>query len=231
MSELGRAGSARGELVLRRRDDGALELRVNGVFVVDTLETSSERQLATASLAAVPTPRRVLVGGLGLGFTLRAVLDDPRVERVTVVELEGAVVDWLSAGLVPGGAELVGDPRVSVRVEDIADHVARAEPEAYDVVLLDVDNGPDFLVHPANADLYRAPFLRGCARVLDRSGMLVVWSMAESAALTTRLGDLFARTWTQPCPVRLGDRDETYWLHLAGEPLGPVPSAGPTRLG
>jgi spermidine synthase len=231
LSELARAESARGELVLRRRDDGALELRVNGVFIVDTLETSSERELARASLATVTAPRRVLVGGLGLGFTLRAVLDDPRVEEVTVVELEPAVVDWLRAGLVPGGAELLADPRLSVLVGDIADHVTRADPAAYDVVLLDVDNGPDFLVHAANADLYRAPFLRRCARVLDRDGVLVVWSMAESQALATGLGDAFGRTWTHPCPVRLGGRDETYWLHLAGHPPGPSPSTAPSALG
>jgi spermidine synthase len=231
VSELARAESGRGELVLRRRDDGALELRVNGVFVVDTVETSSERELAAASLAAAPNPRRVLVAGLGLGFTLRAVLDDPRVDQVTVVELEAAVVDWLCAGLVPGGAELLGDPRVTVRVEDVADHVAGAGAQAYDVLLLDVDNGPDFLVHAANAGLYRAPFLRCCARVLDRGGVLVVWSMSQSATLAARLADVFARAWTQPCPVRLDGRDETYWLHLASRPRGPIPSAAPGTLG
>lgn len=224
MSEVARAVSARGELVLRRRDDGALELRVNGVFVVDTVETSSERELATASLAAVSAPRRVLVGGLGLGFTLRAVLDDPRMQRVTVVELEPALVDWVRAGLVPGGAGLLADPRVSVRVGDIADHVARAAPEAYDVVLLDVDNGPGYLVHAANAELYRVPFLRRCARVLAGGGVLVVWSMTESDALTTDMRAVFARVWTRPCPVRLGTRRETYWLHLASG--APTPGAG-----
>ena len=229
MSELARAGSDRGELVLRRRDDGALELRVNGVFVADTVETSSERELARVSLAAVSAPRRVLVGGLGLGFTLRAVLDDPRVQRVTVVELEAALVDWIGAGLVPGGSGLLSDPRVSVHVGDIADHVARADPASYDVVLLDVDNGPDYLVHAGNAELYRVPFLRRCARVLDAGGVLVVWSMTESEALTTGLRAVFARAWTRPCPVRLGTRRETYWLHLASGP--PIASAGPATLG
>ena len=216
-AEVARADSARGETVLRRRDDGALELRVNGVFVMDTVETSSERRLAEASLAVVEAPRRVLVAGLGLGFTLRAVLDHPAIEHATVVELEPALVDWLRAGLVAGSAGLVDDPRVSVLVGDVAEVVAdmAAGRATYDLVLLDVDNGPDFLVHEANAALYRTPFLATCGRLLAAGGVLVVWSMNESQPLLDELHGAFPTVWTQPCPVRLGERDETYWLHLA----------------
>ena len=223
MTELARAASERGELVLRRRGDEALELRVNGVFVMDAAGAASERELATAGIAAVATPRRVLVAGLGLGFTLRAVLADPRVEQVTVVELEPVLVHWLRCGLAPGGAAALEDPRVSVLVADVADAVTAAATGAYDLALLDVDNGPDFLVHEANADLYRVPFLRACRRMLDRGGALVVWSMSESRALADRLGAVFGQVQTRPCPVRLGTRDETYWLHVA------TPAARPDR--
>ena len=219
-STVARAVSERGELVLRRRHDGPLELRANGVFVMDDDEVSSERRLAEASLAAAADPRRVLVAGLGLGITLAAVLEDPRVERVTVVELEPVLIDWLRADVVPGGAALLGDPRVDMRVDDVAAVVADAAAAAYDVVLLDVDNGPDFLVHDDNADLYREPFLRRCARVLSAKGVLVVWSMNESAALVDALGAAFPQVWTERCRVRLGGRDAAYWLHLA--------RAGPT---
>ena len=214
-STVARAESERGELVLARRADGPLELRANGVFVMDTDEISSERRLAEASLAAAADPRRVLVGGLGLGCTLAAVLEDPRVEQATVAELEPVLVDWLRADVVPGGAELLSDPRVEVRVDDVAAVVTEAADAAYDVVLLDVDNGPDFLVHDANADLYREPFLRQCARILAAGGVLVVWSMNESAALVSALGAAFPRVWTERCRVRLGERNAAYWLHLA----------------
>ena len=218
-----RAGSDRGELVLRVRHDGALELRVNGVFVMDSAETSSERELAAASLAAVGDPRRVLVAGLGLGFTLRAVLDHPRVEKVTVVELEPALVGWLRGGLVPGGDVLLADPRVTVLVGDIAGAVAVSDPaeaERYDGVLLDVDNGPEHLVHEANAVLYQTPFLQRVSGLVGDGGVLVIWSMNESPALVESLGSVFGRVWTQPCLVRLGERDETYWLHLAAAAVG-----------
>ena len=102
--ELARAESERGELVLRqRRDDGAasvLELRANGVFVMDTAETTSEVALAAAALDLVDDPRDVLVGGIGLGFTMHAVLADPRVERCTVVEIEEALVGWMRDGTI-----------------------------------------------------------------------------------------------------------------------------------
>jgi len=226
VTELVRATSERGELVLRRRHDHELELRVNGVYVMDTAGTGSEQQLAAAGVAAVARPGRVLVAGLGLGVTLRTVLLDPRVLHVTVVELEPALVDWLRRGVVPGGPELLDDPRVVVLVADVADVVPQTRPRTYDLVLLDLDNGPDFLVHDANADLYREPFLRACARLLDANGALVIWSMNESPPLVDRMRAVFGQVWTQRCPVRLGTRDETYWLHLATPSPAPSPTLG-----
>src|SRR4051812_499200 len=97
--EVARAESERGEIVLRRRVEehaaDALELRVNGVFVMDTRETTSEMELAAAALDLVDEPKRVVVGGLGLGFTTQRVLADHRVEDVRVVEIEGALVGWM----------------------------------------------------------------------------------------------------------------------------------------
>src|SRR3954453_10256144 len=93
-----RSAAGRGELVLRGRYDGALELRANGVFVMDTVETSTERALATRALALHRDPGTVLVAGLGLGFTLRAVLEDDRVQRVTVAEIEDALIGWMRDG-------------------------------------------------------------------------------------------------------------------------------------
>jgi len=211
-----RVRSPRGELVLRRRADGALELRVNGVFVMDTTQTSSERALATSVLAAVERPRRVLVAGLGLGCTLAAVLDDERIAHVDVVELERALIDWLRADIVPGGAALLADPRVRAHEGDVAQ--ALDDSASYDVVLLDVDNGPDYLVHDSNIDLYRAPFLARCAAHLRSGGALGVWSMNESLGLAEALGKVFAEVCALPQPVRHGGRPQTYWLHLATSP-------------
>ena len=164
--EIARASSERGEVVLRRRltgdDDqgpGVVELRVNGVFVMDTLETSTERELAAVALRQVDQPSRVLVGGLGLGFTAHEVLTDPRVERVDVVEIEEALVGWMRDGTVPHGPTFLADERLRVVVGDLRAAVAEVGPRSYDLVLLDVDNGPGQLVHDSNAEIYERPFL------------------------------------------------------------------------
>ena len=175
MPSVARAASPRGEVSLCRRDDDVLELRVNGVFVMDTAETSSERALARVALAAVARPARVLVGGLGLGFTAAEVLADDRVAGLDVVEIEQAVLDWLSDGTVPHGPALLADARLTVHIDDVLSYMSRARAASYDVVLLDVDNGPDQLVHLPNRALYERAGLAvaaACARARWRAGGL-----------------------------------------------------------
>jgi spermidine synthase len=207
-----RATTPRGEVVVRRRDDDALELRVNGVFVMDTAESSSERLLARAVLDQEHVcPRRVLVGGLGLGFTLRELLDDARVERVLVAEVEPAVVEWVRSGLLPG-ADLLTDPRVEVVVDDVRRTVGRQPPSSYDVLLLDVDNGPDFLVHDDNARVYEAAFLAECRDRLDQGGVLAVWSSSHSQTLADAMTATYGSCQVIAVDVDLQGRAERYWL-------------------
>jgi spermidine synthase len=213
--EIARAESPRGEVVLReRRDENTptiLELRVNGVFAMDTLETTSERALANAALQRVTRPSRVLVGGLGLGFTMHEVLADPRVEECTVVEIEPALVDWMRDGTIAHGARMLADDRVTLVVADVATALAEAGDDAYDLVLLDVDNGPDHLVHDANDALYTEPLLRTAHRVTAQ--VLAIWSASEAPRLGAAMGAVFGNVEATPYDVRLGERDEDYWLY------------------
>ena len=217
--EIARAESDRGELVLRERRpaDGptSLELRANGVFVMDTLEFSTEKALATAALALVDQPRAVIVGGLGLGFTMHEVLADSRVEKCAVVEVEEALVGWMRDGTVPHGPALLADERVAVVVADIAVALAEAKPATYDLILLDVDNGPGYLVHASNAALYETPFLQGARSALRPGGALVVWSAEAAPDLEQALGTTFDDVESRPYDVLLQGRDEQYWLYAA----------------
>ena len=217
--EIARAESERGELVLRERrpDDGptSLELRANGVFVMDTVECSTEKALATAALALVDRPRAVVVGGLGLGFTMHEVLADSRVERCAVVEVEEALVGWMRDGTVPHGPALLADERVSVVVADIAAAIAEAKPATYDLILLDVDNGPGYLVHDGNAALYEEQFLAGARAVLRPGGALVVWSADQAPTLEQALRATFDEVEERARDVLLQGRDEHYWLYVA----------------
>ena len=222
--EVARCESERGELVLRERRPGpddphggptVLELRANGTFVMDTAEHASEQALADAALDAVADPRRVLVGGLGLGFTLDRVLGDRRVEHVDVVEIEPALVEWMRDGTIPHGRRLLADSRARVVVADITRAIAEAGPATWDVVLLDVDNGPDQLVHDANRAIYDEPFLRAVHDRLEPGGALVVWSAAPAPRLLVTLRSVFGDVDERQHAVRLQERDERYWLYAA----------------
>jgi spermidine synthase len=207
VDEVARAVSERGELVLRRRVGGALELRVNGVFVMDDRETSSEELLAQVALSGKPS--RVLVGGLGLGYTVRALLASSSVREIVVAEIEPSLVEWMRGGLVPS---VLDDPRVVVAVGDVRDVVAGLD-EPVDGILLDVDNGPDFLVYDGNAAIYTDGFLGVCRSRLWPGGVLTVWSSSASAALEGAIGNVFGACVISPVPVKLQGRDETYYVY------------------
>lgn len=201
--------------ILRRRDNGATELRVNGVFVMDDRETSSERRLARAvvDLGA----RDILVGGLGLGFTVRELLAASDVRRVLVAELHPEIVGWMRDGTIPG-ADLLADPRVDVVLDDVRRVVADQAPGSHDAIVLDVDNGPDFLVHDANAEVYGPSFVAVCAERLRPGGHLCVWSMARSSTLRAGLEATFDLVDEARVPVRLQGRDEHYWILTGSRP-------------
>ena len=192
LEELGRATGGHGELVLRRRttaDGGHLELVVDGVFAMDDVDTSTERLLATEALRRVPGDRlSVLVGGLGLGWTAATALADRRVAAVDVVELQPALVGWAARGLLPSLAGL-SDRRLRLRVDDVAAALGAATGR-WDAVLLDVDNGPGFLVHAPNAALYRPPGLATALAALRPGGVLAIWSSDPAPELVATLGEL-----------------------------------------
>jgi len=230
-TEVARAESERGEIVLRERRQPAdvadpaadsaagapvvLELRVNGIFVIDTEEISSEKGLATAALKEVEDPRVVVVGGLGLGFTMHEVLGDSRVEKLVVVELEDALVQWMRDGTVPHGPSYLADERLTVLTADIRVAMAEATPATYDLVLLDVDNGPGFLVYDDNAAIYQPEFLARTRECLRPGGALAIWSAAKSSSLDTAMDDAFGNVVAIPYDVTLHDRAEQYWLYLS----------------
>ena len=216
--EVARAESERGEIVLRKRIEDraadALELRVNGIFVMDTRETSTEIELAAAALELVEDPRRVVVGGLGLGFTAQRVLADPRVEQVQVVELESALIGWMRDGTIPHGPGLLADKRLQLVDADIVQAVAEAL-STYDLVLLDVDNGPGHLVHPTNAALYEQDFLASTRGIIDPGGALVIWSASPAPELAAAMEQVFGNCTEHRYDVLLQERPEQYLLYVS----------------
>jgi spermidine synthase len=213
-----RATSPRGEVVLRKRCAGnaapGFELRVNGVCVMDTAETSSERALAARTLGLVESPDHVVVGGLGLGVTSRTLLSDGRVKRVTIAEIEPSVVDWMRDGTIPETWWLFADDRVEILNEDIRSTVGALPPGSVDAIVLDVDNGPGHLVYDTNAELYREPFLQSCRAALRAGGVLAVWSSHDSDELATAIRRTFGGSDRQRVDVTIQQRRSEVWLFL-----------------
>lgn len=169
------------ELVLYQRD-GVFTIRVGGFELMSSRAHGSEEVLASSVLAEVRNRRpTVLVGGLGMGFTLRAVLDAmPIGGRVMVAELLPEVVRWNRDHLGQLAGHPLDDPRVLLVETDVAEIMA-ARTRTFDAILLDVDNGPSALTDRRNADLYTVRGLAAVRRSLKPAGILGVWSAEPDA--------------------------------------------------
>jgi spermidine synthase len=233
---LGRAQGPRGEVVLRRRrgpGGGVEELVVNGAFAMDSDQVSSEQALGALATGTAPDAA-VLIGGLGLGYTAAAVTAQ-QVGRIDVVEIEECLVEWARQGLTATWSRLVADPRVRLHSCDIAAVLEHGltDQASWDLVLLDVDNGPDFLIHTDNARLYQPDLL---ARAVDRlrpGGRLAIWCQGPSPALEAALRGLPGTVDHQVHPVRRGERLLQYSIYvLTGPPSADAsPAARPTSRG
>ncbi len=175
--------------LFRRGDDFMIVLDRNELM--SSRMSGSEEALAVmtcARLPATPAPH-LLIGGYGMGFTLRAALARLGPDaRITVVELVPEIIAWARgpmAALTAGGLD---DPRVALVMNDVAATIAGASA-AYDAILLDVDNGPDGLVRTANDRLYARPGLAAAKAALRPGGTLAIWSAAPDAAFARRLTD------------------------------------------
>ncbi len=178
-----------GENLTLHRRDREYSIRVAGLELMNSRQHSSEEQLATLATAAKPnlSDATVLVGGLGMGFTLRAVLDQlPDSGRVTVAELVPEVVEWNRDYLAELAARPLDDRRVRTVVADVAE-LLRAADAAYDVILLDTDNGPEGTTHDSNDWLYTLDGLSAAHAALAPEGVLAIWSAFPSTAFTKRL--------------------------------------------
>lgn len=182
-----------GEYALWRRDR-ELVLRVNGFELMSSRRHGSEEAMATAAAAAIGRRRaRVLVGGLGFGYTLRAALDRLGPDgRIEVAELSGDIIEWNQQWIGELNAHPIRDPRVVVTHADLREVLARAPaPSAagggFDAILIDIDNGPWPVAARANRSFWLPEGLLGITRVLRRDGVLVVWSTDPDADFTARL--------------------------------------------
>jgi spermidine synthase len=177
-----------GELRLMQRGS-EFSIMAGPIELMNSRLSGSEEALAALACARIaPRPRpHLLIGGLGMGFTLRAALAALGPEaRVTVAELVPAVIAWAHGPLAPVFGDSLADRRVSIVAGDVGGVMA-AGRAAYDAILLDVDNGPEGLTRQANDSLYDIAGLGTARAALRAGGVLAVWSSGPSASFTHRL--------------------------------------------
>ncbi len=206
-----------GELVPRRRGP-VLEIIANGTFLMDTGGGASERALVRMAAERMPAPGRMVIAGLGVGFSLAEALSHPRVGRVEVIEREPVVVRWNRTHLRGVNGDALADARVRVHEADVVAWLAAAPPSSCDAICLDVDNGPDWLVTPGNAWLYGAEGIRAARHVLVPGGVLAVWSAAPAPDHVRRLREHFAQVEEIPVDHHSGAPDVVVLASPSGRP-------------
>ncbi|MBT2389591.1 spermidine synthase [Streptomyces sp. ISL-1] len=216
---LDRREGPHGEVVLRQR--GAHhEIIANGCFLMDTSDGRSERLLIDtayeALAAAGKTGPTLLIGGLGVGFSLARAAANPRWGRIAVVEREQAIIDWHRTGpLGQISGDALADPRSVILHTDLIAYL-RTTTDRYDALCLDIDNGPDWTVTDDNENLYSAAGLAACQGRLEPGGILAVWSAQPSPAFEDALRNAgFTGVTTEEIRVARGVPDV---VHLAVRP-------------
>jgi spermidine synthase len=213
-----------GKLQLFRRDQ-EYSIRVNQAELMNSRRHASEDALAQLACRSLDTNvPRILIGGLGMGFTLAEVLrqvpdghaKDPARGEIIVAELVPAVVRWNRKFLGHLASNPLADPRVRVELADVSELIASAS-KSYDAVILDVDNGPNGLTHHGNEGLYSLAGLQSAYRALRPGGVLTVWSVTPDPSFLKRLRK--ARFLVEEVRVRARkNRGTHHWIWVAVRP-------------
>ncbi len=217
-----------GVISLRRRWDSVTERDVHEVklgddFLMSSQFTTGERELARIGLAAVGgSSLTVLVGGLGLGYTAVAALEDDRVAELTVIEALPLVISWHERDLLPDTEGLAADPRVRLLLDDFFDVVRAGRADrTYDAVLLDIDHAPDWLLRDDHGDLYTVEGFARVAAMITDGGAFALWSdEPPEPEVILRMADAFehADAHVVPFPNPLTGGESTNTVYLAVRP-------------
>jgi spermidine synthase len=208
---LSRLNTPQGELQLQRwaasDEEGrpVYEIIFNGVFLMATYNERSEKALARLAVKPLGSTKhglRVLIGGLGIGYTLRAALDCEVVQVVDVIEIQEEIVDWAQGLFAKLNGHACSDTRTRIIRTDLAEYLCKTR-NTYDAIILDVDNGPTWLTLDGNRRLYEMPMLIRIKHLLRDCGVLTVWAAAECAGFQKRLEEVFGATEM----IAIQDRD------------------------
>ena len=213
-----------GILCLRRREllsmPGKIvtEITLDNAFLMSSLHTDSERALASvAAEMHGGSDLRILVGGLGLGYTVDAILGFDQVRSVEVIEFLPQVISWLEDGLVPLSEKLNGDERLKIVEGDCFARMWETPTGLYDLILIDIDHSPDDRLGSVDQRFYSEEGLKHARGHLVQGGILGIWSYEESSPLSEALEATFGEVRIEPVTHEniLIDETHTDWLFFA----------------
>lgn len=209
-----RVRSPRGDVQLQQRGSH-YEIISNGTFLMATYNGDSERLLVSAALKNTVAPKTVLVGGLGVGFSLAEALRHKQITQVTVIEIEEAIIKWNQTHLAAFSNHALEDSRTKIIQADFLEWMDTATAK-FDVICLDIDNGPDWTVTDSNTELYQVNTLHLLAGLLSPNGVLAFWSAASSQVFVEKLKKTFKEVKEIPVPREKGEAD---YIYLAKTPI------------
>ncbi len=238
LKELGFAETPIGEISLRQRREvvtgqDVYEIKLGEEFLMSSLFTASEVALSKLGVEAVEGDHLdIIVGGLGLGYTAKAALDETRVGSLLIVEYLDAVISWHEEGLLPLGSELLSDPRTRVVQGDFF-AMSRSDvgfdpdlpSRQFDAILVDIDHAPDDLLNDHSQSFYGKEGLTGLCRFLKPGGVFGLWSNAAPSAddpFVARLSEVFDTVRAEPVTFYnpLQDKPFTQTVYLGRRPTG-----------
>ena len=198
--------------------DGSYSISLDGKELMHSRANASELLLGSLGVARLnnETDARILIGGLGLGFTLKGALASVGNETtIEVAEMIPEVIEWNRTHLKNLNGSLLDEPQVEIRTMDVTRLIQETEPNTYDAILLDVDNGPNAMVSETNASLYSKNGIRSICRALKNSGRLVVWSAGPDHGFEKRLGRAGLQVETVRAKAHAGAKNPSHFLYMA----------------
>jgi len=197
--------------------DGSYSISLDGKELMHSRANASELLLGSLGVAQLnnETDARVLIGGLGLGYTLKSVLESVGDKTtIEVAEMIPEVIEWNRSYLKNLNGSLLDHSQVETRLADVTQLIQEAEPHTYDAILLDVDNGPNAMVADSNASLYSNKGIRSICRALKKNGRLIVWSAGPDHGFEKRMGRAGLQVETVRAKAHAGAKSPSHFLFL-----------------
>ncbi|MDP7246976.1 MAG: spermine synthase [Planctomycetota bacterium] len=197
--------------------DGSYSISLDGKELMHSRANASELLLGSLGVARLnnETDARVLIGGLGLGFTLKSVVESVgNKTTIEVAEMIPEVIEWNQTYLKNLNGSLLDHPQVEIRAVDVTQLIQEVEPHTYDAILLDVDNGPNAMVCQTNASLYSKNGIRSICRALKKNGRLIVWSAGPDHGFEKRLERAGLKVETVRAKAHAGAKSPSHFLYV-----------------